>query len=977
MKPGRIWRPVAAAVVAAAFCVPAARALDPRKAPTQYIHSYWLSEDGLPQNSVTAILQDRTGYLWLATQEGIVRFDGVSFTVFDKWNTPAIVRNNIRDVCLDASGTLWAGTNGGGLLRMENGAFTVLDSKDGLVFDNVTSLCGTRDGAVWAGTYGGGLSRYKDGVFTNFTTREGLPHNSILTLYEDPITGDLWIGTNGGGLCRFAGGRFETVPGLPEPVVYAVHRGRDGTLWIGTYNQGLCALQNGRLRVYTTKDGLTSDRITCLLEDRDGNLWVGTFGGGLSRLHEGRWSSFTTRDGLPYDVVRALCEDGEGNLWIGTNGGGLNCLHDGPFATFGVPEGLSNDFAIGLLETRDGSLWISTNGGGINRFKDGRFTRLTTAEGMPNDLIRSLCEDRSGALWVGTDGGGLARVQNGKITTLTTADGLPTNRVIAVYEDRRGILWAGTNGGGLCRIEGRAIQSFSPTGASTGGLVNLIFEDSRGRLWVSTYGGLSLFENGRFTGFEGREAIGNAIVTHMHEDARGALWIGTIGSGVFLMRGSRVDRISKAQGLPDDTAYQILEDDLGHVWMSGNRGVYRARIQDMVDCAEGRLPRVPVTEFGVADGMRSAECNGGFVPAGIRARDGRLWFPTIRGVVVVDPDERRFNAQPPPVLVERVVVNGVPREAAAEIVLPPGRNRLDIHYTGLSFVAPERVQFRYVLEGFDPDWVRAETRRVATYTNLPPGKYTFRVTACNNDGVWNAQGASLTLVQKPRFYQTAPFLFLCIVAGVALLAGAVRLRVRSLEARRVVLEALVEERTRELRTANDRLAELSAQDPLTGLANRRRFDAHIEAQWRQLARTGGWLSLLMADLDGFKAYNDTYGHPAGDAALVRVAALLAEAANRAGDLAARYGGEEFALVLTGTDIQNAEALAESLRAAVAALSIAHAGLPGGVLTLSLGVATVVPDPALSWRTLVDSADQALYRAKQEGRNRVCTARDLK
>lgn len=953
----------------------AARALDPDRALTQLSHENWQNNRGLPQNAVGAIVQGPDGYLWCATQEGLARFDGVRFEVFDKWSVPLLTNNNIRALLLDGSGSLWIGTNGGGLLRMREGRFDLFTTREGLVYDNVTALCEGPDGSIWAGTYGGGLSRFKDGRFTNYTSRDGLAHDGVLALTADR-DGAIWVGTNGGGLCRFRGGRFD-VPRLskplPNPFVYALCASSGG-LWIGTYGGGLCLLRGGELTVYTSKDGLSNDRITALHEDGDGCLWIGTFGGGICRKSGGRWDRFSTEEGLPYNVVRSFCEDREGDLWVGLDGGGLSRFHDGSFTSISAQEGLSSDYAIGIYETRAGDLWITTNGGGLNLLRGGRISHVTTKEGLPNDLIRSVCEDAAGALWIATDGGGLARLDGRSVKTITKADGLSSNRVIAVLVDHEGTVWAGTNGGGLNRIRGGRVTVFS-SGQGRAGMVNFIREDSRRRLWVGTYGGgLSLVEGDRFIPFPGQEAIGNAIVNHMLEDGDGTFWLGTIGQGLLRLRDGKVDRFTMRDGLFDDVAYQVLDDGLGFLWMSGNRGVYRVARADLDAFAAGRIPRIPCTSYGESDGMKSAECNGGFVPAGIRTRDGRLWFPTTRGVAVVDPSRLRKNPLPPPVHVERVVLNGNRLEPGTRVDLPPGRNSLEVHYTGLSFVAPEKVLFRYQLVGFDPGWVAAGTRRVAYYTNIPPGEYTFRVTACNNDGVWNETGASLVLRQRPFVYQTVWFYALCALSALLLGIAVVRLRLRSLKARQADLENLVRVRTRELETANERLHLLSTLDGLTGLANRRTLDEHLEKQWRQLGRSGEPVSLLMADLDAFKAFNDTYGHQLGDDCLARTASVLSRLAHRAGDLVARYGGEEFVVVLSGTGEAGAAALAENVRAQVEALAIPHPSSPvSTVVTLSVGVASAVPSSGGSWQELLGEADKALYRAKQGGRNRVCAA----
>jgi len=976
----KLPKPIFLLVLAGVLATVSSRALDPRKALTQYSHDNWQSDRGLPQNAVKVIVQSPDGYLWCATQEGLVRFDGVHFTVFDKWNTPAIRSNNVRALCLARSGALWIGTNGG-LLRMKEGVFTAYTTRDGLIYDNVTSICETRDGSIWAGTYGGGLSRLKDGRFTNYTVKEGLTHNSVLVLFEDR-SGTLWIGTNGGGICRFREGRFsgldETLS-LPNPVVYAITQTRDGALWVGTYGGGLCRILDHRMDIYTTRNGLSNDRVLGLYQDEDANLWIATFGGGICRYAEGRWDALTTSSGLPYNVVWCFFEDREGNLWVGLDGGGLYRMSDGSFTTFSSQEGLSNDFAIGVYEAGSGDLWITTNGGGINLMRHGRITAITTKEGLPNDLIRSICEDSNGGLWIGTDGGGAARIADGRLSIFDTTDGLSSNRVIAVKSDRMGNLWAGTNGGGLNRIRDGAVKVYQE-GSGSAAMVNLIFEDKAGRLWIGSYGGgLSILEGEHLVGFSGQDAIGKAIVSHILEDPDGTFWLGTIGSGLLRLRNGVVTRFTKRDGLFDDVAYEVLDDGLGYLWMSGNKGVFRVARQELETFAQGRSKPLKCDSYGEADGMKSAECNGGFVPAGTRTRDGRLWFPTMRGVSVVDPSRLVSNKLAPPVLVERVVVNGADSDLSRPVILPPGRNRVEVHYTGLSFVAPSKVKFRYLLDGYESAWVEADTRRIAYYTNIPPGKYSFRVMACNNDGVWNEAGASLVLVQRPRFYQTWWFYGLCVILLLVAGPGLYLARVRRLSARQRQLEALVGERTQELQGANLKLEEanarletLSAEDPLTGLANRRRFDEHLARQWGQLGRSRKPLSLVMVDLDCFKPYNDTLGHLQGDECLASVARVLASSASRAGDLSARYGGEEFALVLSDTDAQGALALAENMRVAVQALGIVHPRSSAGpVVTVSAGVATAIPGESSSPRDLVESADKALYHAKQTGRNKVC------
>jgi diguanylate cyclase (GGDEF)-like protein len=426
--------------------------------------------------------------------------------------------------------------------------------------------------------------------------------------------------------------------------------------------------------------------------------------------------------------------------------------------------------------------------------------------------------------------------------------------------------------------------------------------------------------------------------------------------------------------LHDDVIYRVLDDGEGNFWMSCNRGVFRVARKDFDRFDAGAIPKIPSVSFSQADGMRSPECNGGFQPAGWRTPDGRLWFPTVGGAAVIDPHRMPTNVLPPPVLVEALVVDTalVPLEASRRI--PPGKGRLEFRYTALSFVAPEKVLFRYRLEGFDRDWVDAGTRRAAYYTNLPPGDYVFRVTACNDSGLWNTEGISLGFRLEPHFHQTWWFYLMCAVAVALAGEGLYLFRIRQMRARQTRLEGLVAQRTAQLQEANRDLERLSLVDPLTGIANRRQFERVLEAEHKRSERNGTPLSLMMCDLDFFKQLNDAFGHLVGDDCLKRVADTLSRCVRGAGDLVARYGGEEFAVVLPGAGVEGAAALAHRMCVGVEALHIPRSETElDEIITISLGVATAGDVRNVPTGSLVARADEALYRAKAEGRNRVVVA----
>jgi PAS domain S-box-containing protein len=760
----------------------AALALDPKKAITQYSHDVWQIKDGLPHNSLYAILQTRDGYLWLGTQGGLARFDGVRFTVFDKGNTKELRDNRILALYEDRAGNLWIGTRGGGLNRWKDGQWTTYTTKEGLANNVVWSIYEDQEGSLWIGTEGG-LNRWKNGKWATYTTREGLSNNFV-TLICAGHDGSLWIGTDGGGVNRFKGGRFTqytTREGLSHRSVWSMYMDRQGSLWVGTYGGGLNRLKDGKFTTYTTKEGLSSNIVFSIYEDRAGSLWIGTGGGGVNRFKGGKFTTFTTKEGLSNNTVYSIYEDREGSLWIGTYGGGLSRLKDLKFTTYTTKEGLSHDMVYSIYEDKKGNLWIGTQGG-LTRFQDGKVTTYTTKEGLSNDRVWSLYEDRKGNLWVGTGGGGLTRFKDGKWTTYTPNEGLANEFVTSIYEDREGNLWIGTGGGGLTRFKDGKWTTYTPNEGLA--FVTSLYEDRAGSLWIGTNGGgLTRFKDDQWTTYTTNQGLSRDSVSAIYEDREGSLWIGTDGGGLTRLRDGRFTIYATKEGLFDDVVYQILEDGKGNLWMSGNKGIFRVSKKELDDFAEGRIKSITSVSYGTADGMKSGECTGGNQPAGWKTRDGKLWFPTIKGVVMIDPEKIKINGQPPPVIIEQVIVDHESINLGEKVRLVPGKERFEFHYTGLSFLVLEKVKFKYQLEGFDKEWVEAGPQRVAYYTNIPPGAYRFRVIACNNDGVWNETGASVEFDLAPYFYQRYPFYVLCALSVVLMGVGVYRLRVRQLKRR--------------------------------------------------------------------------------------------------------------------------------------------------------------------------------------------------
>lgn len=775
------------------------RALDSSRELSQFGHEVWLTENGLPQNTVHAIAQTADGYIWIGTEEGLARFDGVKFTVFDKQNTPAIKSNYIRSLLADRQGALWIGT-AQGLVRMLNGKFTLFTRDDGLPSETIHAVYEDRERNLWVAT-ANGLGLLKSGGLTTFTTKERLISGSIQALLQDSH-GALWIATPYG-VGRLKDGTFTNYTvrdGLGSTSVRAIAEDRNGRIWFGSLG-GLTSFDGNRFTNYTTRQGLPNDRVISLQVDRDGGLLIGT-AGGLCRFRDGSFTTFNTGEALATSTILSLLEDLEGNVWVGTETGGISLLKDRKFTTYTVRNGLSNDLAKAIYEDREGNIWIGTDGGGLNLLRNGKLNAYTTRDGLAGNVVLSLAGDNAGNLWIGTPDG-LNRLNQGKFTTYTSADGLASNSVRSLWLDRRGNLWIGTRGG-LTRMTNGVFKTFTEVDGLPNDLVTALYEDTKGNLWIGTFGGLGKLTNEEFTTFTTSDGLSSDAVISLHEDSDGTLWIGTNGGGLNRLKDGKFTTYTTNNGLLDDVVYRILEDGQNHLWLSCRKGIFHISKKELDEFATGKIGSIAPVAYGTADGMMTRECSGGGDPAGWRGRDGKLWFPTIKGVAMIDPQNLKTNSHAPPVVIEQIRIDDKTFAPSERLELPAGTTRFDLDYTAPSFVAPEKVRFKYKLEGFDNDWIDSGTRRIAYYTNLRPGTYTFRVIASNNDGVWNQTGATVSLYLKPYFYQTYWFYAICLLALVMLAWLLYRLRVRGMQTQ---FSAVLAERTRIAREIHDNLAQ--------------------------------------------------------------------------------------------------------------------------------------------------------------------------
>jgi ligand-binding sensor domain-containing protein/signal transduction histidine kinase len=727
----------------ALLAIPAC-ALDDSKPLAAYSRQSWQTGNGLPQNSVHAILQTRDGYLWLATEGGLVQFDGLKFRVYDAQNTTALRTNTVRSLLEDRDDTLWIGT-------------------------------------------ADGLTRYNRSNFRTFTRDDGLPSNNVLSVYKDS-SGKL-LAVTSDGIAVYDQKRFQRSPVAEGPETLL--RDRAGRSWNRSVD-GLTVEGQGKTTTYTTKEGLPSSRVTFAYEDREAGVWIGT-DGGLARIRNGKVERFPANDALSNDIVLSAYEDREGNLWLGTESDGLYVLRDQKFAMYTSRDGLAGDLARSIFQDRDGVVWIGTNEG-LGRFANGSFSSITAKDGLSSNTILGLAEDAKGNLLAGTPDG-LNVIRAGHITVITTAEGLADDFVRSVYKDSDGSVWIGTRRG-LSHWVGGTFKTYTQADGLGSDFVGALTADRNGGLWIGTLGGLTHVEGSKFKNYTTADGLGSNVITALQEDAAGVVWIGTQGGGLNRFANGKISRYL-GMGLPD-TIYGILKDTEGSLWISSKTGIFRAKKQ-----ASGGLL---TTEYGTADGLRVSECSEGGHPAVWRNTDGSLWFSTVKGVAVIGSQTAERKALPPPVVLESFSVDDrtfdPARSAPADV--SPEHSRFSFEYAGLTFYSPQRARFRYRLEGFDRSWIEAGTRRVAYYTNLRPGGYRFRVSARTYDGDWSEKEASLAFRLRPHFYQTYWFYLLLTLLLAAAAYEVYRWRLRQIQ---VQFKAVLAERNRIAREIHDTLAQ--------------------------------------------------------------------------------------------------------------------------------------------------------------------------
>jgi signal transduction histidine kinase/ligand-binding sensor domain-containing protein len=785
--------------------------LNPEKKLAQYNTQSWSVENGLPTSSLLGLCQTSDGYLWISSYDGLIRFDGHEFTVFNKNNTDAFESNTIRSLAEDKYGNLWMTTQGNGLVRYSNGEFKRYGRAAGInhlyraiYIDSLNR--------IWSASPEEGWFYFQDSIFHFLEHEMSLLNTEVRAIAENSEKG-IAFGTFGKGLFIYANNRFTQFTqeeGLLNNWVYSLYFDKNGILWIGTGN-GLCYFDGSDFYFQKQVGGVT---VNDILEDKFGHLWVATNQGLFRKKKDSnKYEHLSTHNGLPHNFINDFLIDREGNIWMANYKGGLAQLKDGKFTNYTSAGGLHGKVVNAICELDKETYLAAFDNGRMSRIEGEKISNYTLKNNLTGKRIRHILKDSKNNLWISTYSGLLKVTQGGREIWLNERTGFPQTKIRLTYEDSEGNIWVGTRNNGIIKIN--TDNTYSYFNASKGLSANLIMsieEDCEGNILVGTSegeSGLSIISKDEIIEtFSKKEGFISNVVFNTYCDSEGSIWVAALG-GLSLIRDNNVTNFTVKEGLSCDTPYDVIEDKKGYLWLPCSKGIMRIRKSELIDFSDGIRKRINTRLFTQHDGMIESECNA--TTQSLAASNGNLLFPTINGIAEINPEKILANNFKPPVYVKQLMVDNEPVDLSKKLTFQPAAKRFTFEYTAISLYEPEEIDFKYQLQGFDEGWVEAGNNRSISYTNLPHGNYTFSVIASNNDGIWNTTGAHLSFTVLPRFVNTKGFYVLVISLFVLLSYSIYRIRIQQLKRKHQVLEKTIKDRTKEIREKNEELQKQKAE----------------------------------------------------------------------------------------------------------------------------------------------------------------------
>ena len=932
---------------------------------SDYFSETWNTRSGLPHNSINSVTQTQDGYLWVATWEGLARFNGQEFTILTRAHINNLPDSGLRALTPTNSGGLYIAGSRGGISLYQHRQWDTKRSASTMV----NHLIESADQSLW-------LALENDGVFYrehNSDTDLAIIKNvSAYRVIEDH-DGVIWAATSAG-LYKIHN-KIPTLMtphfGLPNAPVYNLLITRGGSLIVGS-EKGAWIKTKAQFQPIHEK--LSNESISSLLEDNHGDLWFGTINKGVFRLSPDGVEQLDANNGLPANRILSLLQDRENSIWIGTNAG-LFRLRESPFSSWTQKRGLAGDYTRTVLSHSDGSLWVGGSSG-LNIIKNNRATLVSGSKQSSPYSVLSLHEAPDGSVWAGTYTSGVLKIVNNTFTPfINRSTGLGSNEVRALLFDSKNRLWIGS-AMGLTRInEDGSLNQFTNKKDLPSGFVLALSEDNAGNIWVGTGNGVVVFDivSEQFTTVEFPREFSAQYAFGFYIDET-YTWMATDRGLVrYELTSGKMAMLGLEQGLPIDKLFQVVPHN-GSFWLSSNRGIIQIdknHIQQILDApASAKAPVLNYQLYDEGDGMLSAQANGGSTPSAVTHNDGSIWFATAKGVSTVKPARLQASTQIAlPTIIENIFVDGKPIALPLEgesVFLPPGVSRLSFHYAGLSFIMPQRLNFQTQLKGFNDKWVNRQHMTGAEYTNLPPGEYTFMVRASYPNAQWQDNQQAVNIVIQSFFWQKPQFKFAVFVLFLMVIFAIYKYRLYHYKKIEIELTNRVEKQTQDLQTQANAFAYQATHDQLTDMPNRRAFDswlAHNFATYKQQNRP---LAIAILDIDHFKRINDNWSHIIGDKVICTIAELLKNGCQENQHIA-RWGGEEFTIVFADKTAGEAKIICEALRESIAQHDFSAIG-EGLSVTASFGLSdsTNVGD----YDRLLSRADQALYKAKNSGRN--CT-----
>ena len=815
-------------------------ALDPSKQISDYSFKIWRPDNHFIQNQISAITQTEDGLLIVGTSNGLFRFDGTNFFNIEL-GIEDITQNIVINTLLRVKNNLiWVGTSHGIVLLKDLKPVKYEEVK-GVTDCDILSICQINDSTVWFGTNNSGLIKYSNGKFSFFYSKiDYLKNVTVFSLSVDSKN-NLWVATHGCGVLKIGEDnendivQFTEKNGLVSNRVFSVYVDANDTVYIGYITGKMDIMYNEKLII--NRNISLDYSIRALMKDSWNSLWIATMGNGLKKIANGKISSFSLIDGLPNDDVLAFFEDHEGSLWVGTKAGYLVQFRNTFMNIITPKNGLANSYTISICEGKNEVIWVSTSANNINKIQKNKISAFSSKNGLPNSTIHCLHEDKNGTLWVGTGDKGLYKLENNRFIPYKK-ELLGSIRAFLETKDSSLYISCGAN---VFIIKGDEISELTPLNKSTVNLIRTMLQDKKGNLWIGGSYGINIYSNDQNKPIQFFDTLSNKIILSLYEDKDETIWIGTYAYGLFRYKDGKFTRFSKEEGLLDNVIYSIFEDKNSNLWMSTNFGIFSIKKEYLDDYADGKINTINKSNYILVSELLGIECNGGSQPSGCIAKSGNLWFPSVIGVIQIDPEAINIDEKPPKPIITGISTDGKWEDLYTPISLPRNTERIEFHFTAPTYHSSENIKFKYKLESFDKDWVDAGSQKIAYYTNIPSGSYEFKVTASNGFKLWSDGYATINLYKEAYFYETIWFYMIILILILFIIYVSFKLRLQYLTNQKNYLAKLVDEKTKELKESEERLKILNQ--------NKDTFFTHISHDLKNvLMSLKGYSTILINDI---------------------------------------------------------------------------------------------------------------------------------